>query len=114
MTHANLEAKGLDAVDMGISIDSEKISTHDLDHGSVQAVWTGSSHADATVKLQTSHDNVNWDDLPSGSMTLDTVGAASKTLPFSLLNFPFCRLAYDKGSNTTGALTLRYLFKSRK
>lgn len=114
MSHANLEAKALDAIDMSVTVNSDKMSTHDLDHGSMQAVWSGSSHADATVKLQTSHDGTNWDDLPSGSMTLDTAGAASKTLAFSLLNFPYCRFAYEKGSNTTGAMTLRFLFKSRK
>ena len=114
MTHANIEDKFLDAVAMATSVNSEKISTRDVDHGSIQAVWSGSSHADATVKLETSHDGESWDDYPSGSMTLDTVGAESKTLQFSLLNFPWCRVAYDNGTNNAGTVTVRHLFKSKK
>lgn len=114
MSNSNVETSELVTSDMDTNVNLELIKTQNIDHGSVQAVWSGSSHADATLKLQTSHDNVSWDDYPSGSMTLDTVGANSKTLQFPLLSFPYCRFAYDKGSNTTGTVVVRYLFKSKK
>ena len=114
MSYANQEGIQLDAVDMDTNIDSDKVDSRNIDHGSIQAVWATSSHADATVKLQTSHDGTSWDDLPSGSMTLNAVGAGSKTLQFSLLSFPYIRLSYDKGSNTAGSVTVRSLLKSKK
>jgi len=107
-----LTGKFADAIDADTSVNSSNVvvSNHDLGHVSLH--WSGASHTDATMKLQRSNDGTNWVDVPSSSMTL---GAAAGTDDIALDNigFAFIRSVYVKGSNTSGSVSLLFVFKAR-
>jgi hypothetical protein len=113
MSHSNKQAKAFDAVDMDTSVDGEAIDVADVDAGSCQVAWSGANAVNAAVKLQSSHDGTNWDDVPSASVTLGTP-SGSQSMQFTDVLYPWARLVYTKGGNSAGTMTTRYLFKSKK
>ena len=112
---SSIEGKLIDAAVMSAAKLSDALDCRSVDLGSVQVIWATASHADAVLKLQSSHDGgTTWTDIASASVTLDAVGAGSKVIELPDITVPALRANYAKGSNTTGTVTARYFFKSAK
>lgn len=78
---------------------------------SLQAIWAGLDQLDASIQLQGSNNDVDFDDLPpDSSKTLDT---ASDSVSFRDRNFDHANFGvqFEPGAATTGTLIL--LFKPR-
>lgn len=78
---------------------------------SLQVIWAGFDQIDATVTLQGSNNNIDFDDLPTpNSKTLDPA-ADSHSFVDRLFDHAHFAVNFDPGSATTGTLIL--LFKPR-
>jgi hypothetical protein len=74
---------------------------------SIQASWTGTNAATATLQVETSVDGVCWCEYPNGDFTIPlTAGCQPFDLPSS--SSPFFRVVYTKNTNTTGTLDIAY------
>ena len=114
MGFSNKQGNFLSAVPMVTSIDSESIDIPELGLGGCQVTWLGADQVDATVVLQVSLDNkVSWADIPLITYALNAA-AGSKYLNLPDLGAHHIRAKYTKGTNTVGAVSVHYLFKSYK
>lgn len=78
---------------------------------SLQVIWDGFDQVDASVQLQGSNNDVDFDDLPSpSSKVLDSV-ANSHSFVDRLFDHTNFAVNFDPGTATTGTLIL--LFKPR-
>lgn len=78
---------------------------------SLQAIWDGLDQLDATITLQGSNNDIDFDDLPApNSKTLDSASDSHSFVDrlFDHTNFA---VNFDPGSATSGTLIL--LFKPR-
>lgn len=105
MTHTIINAQAATA-----NINSE---TFDMDgqrsgrNLSFTANAVGFNGTDATVKLQHSNDNSNWEDVTDGSKTIDATGTSSRNLtPVTSLAMRYYRIVYTKNSNSAGTITV--------
>lgn len=113
MGFSPIQGKMHDAVAMTANNNSDAVEALYVDAGSIQVVWATADAVDATVTMQSSHDGTNWDDIPSGAVTLDAA-SGSKSINLTNVNYPWIRAAFAFGSNTTGTVTTRYAFKSSR
>lgn len=60
--------------------------------------------ADATVKLQHSNDNTNWNDVTDGSITIASGTASAVLTPVVDLAMRYYRIVYTKNSNNAGTI----------
>ncbi len=93
------------------------IPADEFSYGSVQAIWSGADHVDATVTVEVTNDPAAADAsfiAKPGATVLTLNAAAGKTyISFGpgVIGETWYRLKYAKGSNTTGALSLYANFK---
>ncbi len=77
-----------------------------MTHGSLQVVWSGLDALDATVELQVSNNNTDWNCYGGAvPVTLD-VAAESQVFEFREFMSRYVRLRYVRGSVTTGTITI--------
>lgn len=75
----------------------------------VQVVATSLDTGDGALKLQDSLDGTNWNDIP-GVITVG-IGASSNMIRYTTFTGAYIRVVWLKGTNTTGTLTGKLLFK---
>lgn len=78
--------------------------------GSMQATWSGVSVFVGTLNIQTSNDQIHWNDVKGGALVTAIMDSAADTQIFSLkrISEKYLRLKYTANGNTTGALN--YIF----
>jgi hypothetical protein len=90
------------------AINSETIDTDNkgLKVGtlSFQVNSTGFNQATATVKLQHSNDNTNWNDVTDGSLTIASGTASAVLTPVVSLAMRYYRVVYTPNTNTAGTI----------
>lgn len=74
---------------------------------SLQAIWTGNNAANGAIQVETSVDGSCWCNYLNGSFTIP-ITAGCKPFELAGSSFPFFRVTYTKGANTTGTLDLAY------
>ncbi len=92
---------------------STSLDVRDTASGSVQLTWTGATANDGSFKLQESLNGTSWADVTSGSQTTSG-GAGTKVFHLDVVNVPFYRYVYSKGTETTGTYGVRYYFRGSK
>jgi len=100
----------IDTVSSAITSDSQFINGNSY---SIQLVH-GTGGGASTVKIQTSHDQTNWDDEPSSEITVPaTAGSFTWKVDGSSFPAPFVRLVITGDNiNQTAYLFVRNLNKS--
>ena len=77
---------------------------------SLQLAWDGNDAGNGSTKVEASVDGVCWCDYPDATDSLYTIpitpGCKQFDIPSS--HFPFFRVNYSKGSNTTGTMNIAY------
>lgn len=71
---------------------------------SFTAITTGFNSATATVKIQHSNDNSNWEDVTDGSITIASGSAAQSLTPITYAGMRYYRIVYTKNSNSAGTI----------
>jgi hypothetical protein len=99
--------------DMSADYTSDPIESLYNDTGSYQVVWSGADDVDGEMKLESSHDKVNWDEIPNTLNTLDSA-AGSKSVNLTNVGYPWVRAVFTSNSNTTGTVTMYLALKSTR
>lgn len=99
---------------MGTSTPSARIESSNYLSGMITAVWTGNDASDGFLAVEGSGEGANWgpmgqqaDDV--GSVTINTANDFQQWAFPQGFPFPFVRLAYASGTNTTGSLTITFV-----
>ena len=104
MTHNIINAQVATA-----NINSETFDMNGQSAGrnmSFTANTTSFNAADATVKLQHSNDNTNWENVTDGSITIASGTATQSLTPITNIAMRYYRIVYTKNSNSAGTITV--------
>lgn len=113
MSYSTKEADWVLAASLATSVISSALAMRDVASGSFQLAWTGATATDATFKLQYSCNGTDWEDVTSGSQTINAV-AGTKIFKIDIANVPLWRYVFVKNSETTGTYSVRYYFRGSK
>ena len=75
----------------------------------IQVVTSGFNTADATIKVQHSLDNTNFDDIVDSTLVLAS-GSGSQTLLLTNRMCDYYKIVFDKGTNSAGTFTVNLSF----
>jgi hypothetical protein len=62
------------------------------------------NQADATVKIQMSNDNTNWENVTDGSITIASGTATQSLTPIVYPAMRYYRIVYTKNTNSAGTI----------
>jgi len=99
---------------MATAFVTDKLDCRYEDLAFIQASYTGSDAADASMTLESSLNGVSWDSYATSLTTLDDVGTGSGSIEKEKLGGAYIRISYDPGANTVGTISFKYLLKSSR
>jgi hypothetical protein len=93
--------------DMGANFTSDNIVMGTDSQLAIQLIWSGNDSNSGSIQIEASVDGACWCEVPNGDFTIPLV-AGCQPFDMSGTGFPFYRVKYLKGSNTTGSLDIAY------
>lgn len=97
-----MREKTLDQADMSVSIESRIIDITLCRGWAAQFVWTGTPTG--TVKVMSSIDGINFDDIPGASQATGGAAGEKQFNVSGAVNYPFIKLVYTRTAGI-GSLT---------